>query len=74
MPDNVSKRFGLHCLNYDCWHNLNIDFDQGCTIADILYDDIVQLIFADNLYDTDVYFFPTTNCRDHQVSSAVEST
>ncbi len=44
--------------------------------ADIQYADILQLIWP--IFDTDtdmyVYFFPTPNRRDRQVSSVVEFT
>ncbi len=42
--------------------------------ADIQYADNLQLIWP--IIDTDiyVYFLPTPNCRDHQVSSVVEFT
>ncbi len=44
--------------------------------ADIRYVNNLQLIWPIINIDTgiDVYFFPTPNCRDHQVSSMVEFT
>ncbi len=44
--------------------------------ADFQYANILQLIWLISDTDTNVYvyFFSTSNCRDHQVSSVVELT
>ncbi len=55
----------IHCRDAQYW-----------IFADIQYANILQFIWPIIDTDTDiyVYFFPTPNCRDHQVSSVVELT